>query len=44
MLDETLLEYHVVRQVDRFVAIDLTDEVVGVYDTEQEARQGSWVR
>jgi hypothetical protein len=34
MLDETLLECHVVRQVDRFVAIDLTDEVVGVYDTE----------
>jgi hypothetical protein len=37
MTDDTLLEYKVVIQANKFVAIDSTDDVVGVYDTEQEA-------
>ena len=37
MTDDTLLEYDIVVQANKFVAIDSTDEVVGVFDTEEEA-------
>lgn len=37
MTDDTLLEYRITKDHDKFVAIDSTDEVVGVFDTEQEA-------
>jgi hypothetical protein len=37
MTDDTLLEHKIVAQADKFVAIDSADEVVGVYDAEQEA-------
>jgi len=37
MIDDTLLEYRITKDHERFVAIDSVDEVVGVFDTEQEA-------
>jgi hypothetical protein len=37
MTDDTLLEYRINRHTDKFVAIDSTDEVLGVFETEQEA-------
>ena len=39
MTDDTLLEYQIKQNCDKFVAIDSTDEVLGVYDSEQEAIQ-----
>ena len=37
MTDDTLLEYDIVVQANKFVVIDSTDEVVEVFNTEQEA-------
>jgi len=37
MTDDTFLEYKINRDHEKLVAIDSTDEVVGVFDTEQEA-------
>ena len=37
MTDDTLLEYRITKDHEKFVAIDSTDDVVGVFDTEQEA-------
>ena len=37
MTDDTLLEYRITKDHEKFVAIDSVDEVVGVFDTEQEA-------
>jgi len=37
MTDDTLLEYRITRNHEKFIAIDSVDEVVGVFDTEQEA-------
>jgi len=37
MTDDTLLEYRISRDREKFVAIDSTDEVVGIFDAEQEA-------
>jgi hypothetical protein len=37
MRDDTLLEYRIDRDHEKFVAIDSTEEVLGVFDTEQEA-------
>lgn len=35
----TLLEYRIDRNGDKFVAIDSENEVVGAYDTEDEAKR-----
>jgi hypothetical protein len=35
---EAKLEYRIERDGDRFIAIDLEQETVGVYDTEEEAQ------
>ena len=37
MTEDILLEYKVVKQAHKFVAIDSVDEVLGEFDTEQEA-------
>ena len=37
MTDDTLLEYRIVKDHNKFVAIDSTDEILGIYKTEQEA-------
>jgi hypothetical protein len=37
MTDDTLLEYRITNDHEKFVAIDSVDEVVGVFDTEREA-------
>jgi len=37
MTDDILLEYTILKEDDRFIAIDSTNEVVGVYDSEREA-------
>ena len=37
MTDDTLLEYRITKEYEKFVAIDSVDEVVGVFDTKQEA-------
>ena len=39
MNDDTLLEYRIVKDHDEFVAIDSADEILGIYNTEQEAVQ-----
>ena len=39
MTDDTLLEYRINRDVDGFVAIDSTNEVLGVFETEQEMKR-----
>ena len=40
MNDETtLLEYRINRDGDKFIAIDLENDVVGAYDTEDEAKR-----
>lgn len=39
MKDEILLEYQILKDDGRFIAIDSTNEVVGVYDTEQDAER-----
>lgn len=39
MTDDTLLEYQILKHDSRFIAIDSTNEVVGVYDTEQNAER-----
>ncbi len=37
MTDHILLEYRINRHADKFVAIDSTNEVLGIFDTEREA-------
>ena len=37
MTDDALLEYRITKDCEKFVAIDSVDEVVGIFDTEQEA-------
>jgi len=37
MIDDTLLEYRITKDHEKFVAIDSVDEVVGVFDIQQEA-------
>jgi len=39
MTDDTLLEYQILNDNSKFIAIDSTNEVVGVYETEQDAEQ-----
>ena len=39
MTDETLLEYQILKDDGKFIAIDSTNEVVGVYETEQHAER-----
>jgi hypothetical protein len=39
MTDDIILEYRITKSDEKFVAIDSTDDVVGIYDTEEEARR-----
>jgi hypothetical protein len=37
-MDNTLVEYRIERDGDKFVAIDSVNDIVGCYDTEEEAK------
>src|SRR5262249_47391386 len=37
--DDTLLEYQILKDDGKSIAVESTNEVVGVYDTEQDAEQ-----